>query len=225
MRVLVLTFVFAFVTPSFAMADEACAIEGTLSDVEITVRLPRGMRRVRFTVPRRVVITPLRPGIVHVRTVDGDEIEGTTRARLSYVLARAVALREGALELPAGLPIERLDVAPRGPWAIVAASLGDGLFLRGGQLPCSAITLATAETVIVPREPLTETGPPWRARTERLYFFERPDGDTFLRIDSAPESSARLVEIERAAGWVRLAYRTALGARLRAWVRDTSLVR
>jgi hypothetical protein len=207
------------------MADDTCAIEGTLSDAEIVVRLPRGMRRVRVSSPQRVVITPLRPGIAHVRTLDGEEIEGTTRARLSYVMARPIALREGALELPVGLPIERLDVAPRGPWAVVAVSLGDGLFLRGAQLPCSAITLATTETVIVPRAPLTETGPSWRARTERLYFFGRPEGDAFLRVDSAPESSARLIEIERASGWVHLVYHTALGARLRAWVRDTSLVR
>lgn len=225
MRVFALAFLAVLVLPARGLADDECAIEGTLAHAEIAVRMPRGMRRVRLTTPRRVLITPLRPGIARVRTLDGDIIEGTTRAPLSYVLARAVALREGTLELPSGLPIERLDVAAQGPWAVVAASLGDGLFVRGAQLPCSAITLATADTVISPREPLTDAGPRWRARTERLYFFERPDGDASLRIDSAPDSPARLVELERAPGWVRLAYRTTLGARLRAWVRDTSLVR
>lgn len=224
MNVFVLTLVLVCMMPSLAMADDACTIEGILSDAEIVVRLPRGMRRVRVAA-QRAAITPLRPGIAHVRTLEGEAIEGTTRASFSYVLARPMALREGVLELPAGLPIERLDVASRGPWAVITASLGDGLFLRGAEVPCSAITLAAEETEIVPRAPLTETGPTWRARTERLYFFERPEGDASLRIDTAPESPARLIEIERVPGWVRLVFRTALGARFRAWVRDTSIVR
>ena len=211
--------------PSIARADETCAIEGVLSGVQVSVRLARGVRHVRLDA-RRVAITPLRPGIAQVRTLDGEAIVGTTRAPLHYVVARPLSLREGALELPRGLPIERVDVAPRGPWIEISVPLGDGLFLRGAPVPCDAITLATdGETEVVPREPIPQTGPRWRPRTERLYLFPRPDDDTFLRIDAAPESRAHLIEIQRRPGWVRIAYRTALGARLRAWTQDTSLLR
>lgn len=211
--------------PTLARADETCAIEGMLSGADIRVRLARGMRRVRFEEPRRVAITPLRPGIVQVRTLDGEAVEGTTSSPLRFVVAHAIALREGALELPAGMPIERVDLAARGPWVEIAVALGDGLFLRNAPVPCSAITLATPDTVIVARAPFTESGPRWRSRTERLYVFPRREDDIFLRIDSAPESSARLVEIQRVPGWVRISYCTTLGARLRAWTRDTALTR
>ncbi|MDQ3036967.1 MAG: hypothetical protein M3Y87_31530 [Myxococcota bacterium] len=212
--------------PSIVRADETCVIEGELSGVDVVVRRARGIRRVRFAAPRRVAITPLRPGIARVRTLDGDAIEGTTRSPLHYVVARPLSLREGSLELPRGMPIGRVDVAPHGPWIEISVALGDGLFLRGAPVPCDAVTLAVdAETEIIPREPITLSGPRWRPRTERLYVFPRPDDDSFLRIDAVPESTAHLIELQRRPGWVRVAFRTALGARLRAWTQDTSLIR
>lgn len=211
-----------------ARADDACAIEATLGDgTEIRVRRERGMRRVRLTAPRRVAITPLRSGIAAVRTIDGEgaEIAGTTRAPLRYVIARPISLREGAVELPQGMPIERLAVAPRGPWVEVDVALGDGLFLRRAPLPCSALTVAPDDAPIVAREAPALRGPLWRARTERVYVHGEPDAEGALRIDSSPSAAARLVEVGRRPGWIGVALRTARGARVRGWIRDTELVR
>jgi hypothetical protein len=215
------------VSPGSASADAACEIEGSLSGVEIAVRQPRGLRRVQLASPRRVIVTPLRPGIARVRTVDGGvTIEGTTRAPLRFALARALALRDGALELPRGLPLDRVDLAPRGPWALVDARLGDGVSLRAIPLACDMLEVVVEAPPIIARaEARASRGPRWRARTARLYVFPEPDGDDALRLDLAPEATARFEERTRRRGWVELSLVTALGARVRAWARDTELVR
>ncbi|AKF04967.1 hypothetical protein [Sandaracinus amylolyticus] len=205
--------------------DDVCAIEGTVPGIEVAVRGERGLRRVRVPAGTRVQITPLRRGIAQVRTLGGETIEGTTRAALRFVLARAIGLREHALELPEGLPLARVEPALRGPWADVDASLGDGLMLRRAPLPCDALRVVSEDVPIVARDAFEAFGPRWRARTERLWVFAQPDGTDALRIDVVPDAIARFAELSRRGAWVRLALRTTLGARVHAWARDTDLVR
>lgn len=218
-----------FAAPLFsataAHADDVCAIEGTVAGIEIAVRQERGLRRVRVRAGTRVHVTPLRRGIAQVRTLDGPSIEGTTRAALRFVLARAIGLREHALELPEGLPVARVEPAVHGPWVSVDASLGDGLMLRRAPLPCDALRVVSEDVPIVARDPFDVHGPRWRARTERLWVFAQPDGADALRLEVVPDAIARFAELTRRGAWVRLALRTTLGARVQAWARDTDLVR
>jgi hypothetical protein len=212
-------------SPAVARADDSCAIAGTVEGIEVTIRLSRGLRRVRLAQPTQVAVTPLRTGLALIRTLDGELLEGTTRADLRFQVARAISLREGMIELEAGTPVERVVLSPRGPWARIDVPLGDGLHLRGVELPCAmiAVTPGSSDSPFVWRPPVA--GPRWRARTARLHLFDRADGDASVRIDVAPESPARFVEIERRGRWVRLVIQTARGVRLRGWVHDEDLIR
>lgn len=212
-------------TPLGARAQDACAIEGTLAGVEVVVREARGLRRVRLEAPRRVSVTPVRSGVTEVRALDGEPLAGITRAALRFVVARALSLREGSLELPEGLPLERVAPAARGPWALVDASLGDGLALRRAPLPCDALRVVSEDPPVRARPEVEAQGPRWRARTERLWIFSEPDGRDALRLDVVPGAVARFAETARRGHWVELVLRTTLGARVRAWARDGDLIR
>ena len=211
-----------------AHAQDRCAIPGVASGITVTVRAEgeRGYRRVRLEQPTRVEITPMRSGITGVRVLDGDAaVDGTTGADFQVVLARAISLRGGAVELPAGLPIERLRPAPGGPWVEIDAAIGDDLFLRGAAVPCSELAILSGEPSITALTAIDARGPSWRARTTRLALFDVRDGDESIRIDVAPGAGARFVELSRRTPWVDVALRTSLGARLRGWVHDWDLVR
>lgn len=211
--------------PVEARAD-GCAIEGMASGITITVRRERGYQRVRLEQPTRVAIAPVRNGLWSVRTGEGEQaIEGTTQTTLPIVLARAVSLREQTVELPAGLAIERVR-ASAGPWATIDLALGDDLYLRRAEVPCSALAIAPAEGVTVTAlAPLDARGPAWRARTTRVQIFDERDGDRSMRLEVAPGGAIRFVELDRRVPWVRIVARTSLGARLRGWMRDWDLVR
>lgn len=209
-----------------AGADDRCEIGGTVRGIEVAVRLERGMRRVQIATPTRVVVTPLRTGVARVRTLEGEQVEGTTRAELRWYLARPISLREGILELEAGIPVERVAVSPRGPWVRIDVALGEGLYLRRAEVPCEVLRVATGDDTIAPRAtPVPIAGPRWGARTGRVYLFDRIEGEGALRIDVMPEAPARFVEIERRERWVRIALQTERGARLRGWVHDEDLSR
>lgn len=222
---LVIAVAIALAAPLEARAQETCAVEGMLSGVEVVVREARGLRRVPLREPRRVSVTPLRSGVVEVRALDGEALVGVVRGALRFVIARALSLREGAIELPEGLPLERVAPAARGPWALVDASLGDGLSLRRAPLPCDALRVVSEDVPIRARADVDARGPRWRARTERLWLFAAPEARDGLRIDVVPDAVARFAETARRGPWVQLVLRTALGARLRAWARDGDLVR
>lgn len=211
--------------PDVVRAQDECAAEGVLEGVEIVVRAARDLRRVRLREPTRVAVTPLRSGVAQVRVLDGEALVGVTRAALRFVLARPLSLREGSIELPEGLPLDRVAPAARGPWAVVDATLGDGISLRRAPLPCDALRVVSDDVPIVAREGFEARGPQWRARTERLWLFAQPDGQDALRVEVVPDAVARFAEIARRGAWVHLVLRTALGARVRAWARDTDLVR
>lgn len=205
--------------PTRVHAQTGCAIEGTLGSVEIVVRRPRGLRRVRLDVPTRVSVVPLRGGIAEVRALDAEGVEGTTRAPLRFALGRAIAVR-GIVELPRGLPVERVHAAPHGGWVEVDAALGDGLHLVRVPLPCDALVVHDGASPSL--EPLPGeaewTGPRWSARTSRLHLFDRAQGEQALRCDVAPGATVRFVEIERRGAWARVGAGTSLGVRVHAWV-------
>lgn len=211
--------------PEIARAD-ACAIEGIASGITITVRQARGYRRVRLDRPTPIAIAPVRDGLWSVRTGRGEAaIEGTTQTALPIVLVRAISLRDSTIELPAGLPIERVRAA-EGPWARIDLALGDGLYLRRAEVPCGELALAPPDgTRIEPLAEIEASGPRWRARTTRIQLFDQRDGDRSMRLEVAPSASLRFVELDRRTPWVRVRARTSFGARLRGWVRDWDIVR
>jgi hypothetical protein len=201
---------------------DVCAIEGSVGGIAVRARVERGLRIVRIEAPTRVAVTPLRTGLAAIRTLEGDALEGETRAELSFTAGRAIRL--GGVTIAAGAPLSRVAPAVEGPWALVDVPLGDGLHLRRARVPCDAL-----EVVVAAAEPAAAArrgapGPTWRPRTSRLHVFRVADGDESLRIDVAPESAARLAETARERGWVRVAWATPR-ARIDAWVRDSDLAR
>jgi hypothetical protein len=213
--------------PAIARAQQSgCEVGGTLEGIDVTVRRERGIRRVRLAAPTAVWVTPLRSGISALRSDDG-EIAGTTRATLTYAIARATSLGEGTLELASGMVVERAVPSTEGGWLEVDIALGDGVWLRRAPVACDALVVVQGGDAPA-LEPLPIDalgGPAWRARTRRLYVRHREDGLDALRLEVAPDARARFVEITRHVAWVRVGLDTAGGARVRGWVRDEALIR
>jgi hypothetical protein len=137
---------FAVVTLAVSGARAECTIAGRLSDerVRVTSIVGRAPRYVAIS-DAEAIVTPLRHGLVHVRSTlpDGRAFEGESRHEPRYEIASHTSMP--GLELGAGTEVLDLEAIAGTDEAEVDLRIAPGVTLRELRIGCSALAIASAE--------------------------------------------------------------------------------
>lgn len=203
-----------------AGAPPACEIRARVTLSAVHADTPSSPIHLARLEDRAVALAPLAHGLWHVRTLEGDPIEGTTSETVELVLTRRLVV--GPASFLAGVRVERLR--PVGDALEGELVLASGTRATRVRLACA--DLGTRDAITTPDLLGTgeaSAGPRWQLRTSRLFVRTRPEHGA-ERVDLRLTDRAGLswIERERREGWVRVEGRFS-DAVVAGWIVDTDL--